>query len=258
MQPEMPETMRFSDIMGGTKYESALAMLEASEGAAPSERTAAMQPHSTVLAVCETCGTSFKIPRYRQTTTRFCSCECRYRLNRGTPQRNADGSYSVPLTHGRFAIVDACDIERVAQHSWCTVNTKHGRYAQATIPTEENPERRVYMHRFLMDAPDSVEVDHENGDKLDNRRSNLRLCTRAQNSHNTGLTRANTSGFKGVSFCKQTGRWVAQIQAQGRYIKIGRFDTPNAAACAYDTAARKYQGEFARLNFPRDGERGVS
>jgi len=87
-----------------------------------------------------------------------------------------------------------------------------------------------------------VEVDHKNGDPLDNRRQNLRLCTHAQNQHNTGLSCVNTSGFKGVS--KRGKRWKAQIRINGKQTYLGTYDTPEEAGAAYDAAALKVQGEF--------------
>jgi len=106
-----------------------------------------------------------------------------------------------------------------------------------------------YLHRTIMKAPHGLHVDHINGNKRDNRRENLRLYTPTQNQWNNGRRSHNTSGYKGVYFCKFTNRWRAEIRFHNKCIKIGRFDTAELAARAYDTAALQYHGIYARLNF---------
>ena len=90
------------------------------------------------------------------------------------------------------------------------------------------------------------DIDHINEDKSDNRISNLRQATRSQNMFNRGKNKNNTSGFKGVAFCKDTGRWRAQMSIYGKSIKIGRFDTKEEAAKAYLAKAQELRGEFAK------------
>lgn len=107
-----------------------------------------------------------------------------------------------------------------------------------------------YLHRLVTGAGRGQIVDHINGNRLDCRRANLRVGTRAQNLWNRGKARHNTSGYKGVSFCKQTGRWRAEIRANRKCQKLGRFQTAEAAARAYDAAARRLHGEFVQVNFP--------
>jgi hypothetical protein len=109
------------------------------------------------------------------------------------------------------------------------------------------------MHRDVMGAPDGLLVDHINQNGLDNRRSNLRIATGAQNqrnAHGRGIHRgkASSSAFRGVSRSK--GKWGAHVSVNGRNIRLGTFVTEEAAARAYDKAARQYHGEFAGLNFP--------
>jgi len=97
-------------------------------------------------------------------------------------------------------------------------------------------------------SPDpGFDVDHIDGNKLNNRRSNLRVATRSQNSANRGPT-GGTSKFKGVRYCKDKGRYRAEIQADGRYIHLGYFDVEVDAARAYDQAAVTHYGEFAYTN----------
>lgn len=104
------------------------------------------------------------------------------------------------------------------------------------------------MHRFLMNLRrgDLAIVDHANMDRLDNRRANLRICSKAENMRNRGKTRANKSGYKGVSWDKEKCRWVAGIKIDGRRKVLGRFDDPAEAHKAYCAAAKIAHGIFAR------------
>lgn len=97
----------------------------------------------------------------------------------------------------------------------------------------------------------SALIDHIDLDRSNNRLDNLREATRQQNTWNKGLTVQNASGFKGVSLDRGTGRWISQVQHMGKVHFIGRFDSPEDAAFAYDAKAIELHGEFAHLNFPR-------
>ncbi len=99
-----------------------------------------------------------------------------------------------------------------------------------------------------MGFPDGKQVDHINGNPLDNRRENLRICENAENNRNKGLTKASTSGYKGVSLYKRSGTWRAYIVTNYKQKHLGTFDNPIDAAKAYNVAAIKFHGEFARLN----------
>jgi hypothetical protein len=110
--------------------------------------------------------------------------------------------------------------------------------------------RSVALHREIMGVGDAArfetEVDHVNGNRLDNRRANLRLCTRAENARN--VRGRALSGFKGVTQVR--ARWRAVIYAEGKIHRLGSFGAAEEAAHAYDEAARRLHGEFAKLNFP--------
>lgn len=107
----------------------------------------------------------------------------------------------------------------------------------------------TYMHKVIMKASREFQVDHINGNKLDNRKTNLRLCSAAQNSMNKSIASNNTSGYKGVTWRKSRSKWLASIRINTTLIHLGSFDYKEQAALAYDAAARKYFKQFAKLNF---------
>lgn len=158
-----------------------------------------------------------------------------------TPFKNEDGTYFVPLTRGMVAIVDACDLDVVSRHKW------HAKQGHRTFYAANG--FRVTMHRLILKPPHGLQVDHINGDGLDNRRANLRACTQFQNQQNKRSVAGSSSAFKGVSWDKALHRWQARIRPFGRLTNIGLFDSELEAAKAYDAKAKEFYGEFARLNF---------
>jgi hypothetical protein len=152
-------------------------------------------------------------------------------------------SQEIQLSRGLVAIVDDCDYERLSGFKWYA--SLEGKRFYAV----HGRKQKIRMHRLILYAPRGKEVDHINGNTLDNRRGNLRLATRAQNGRNRRISRTNTSGFKGVHLHKRTGRWNAQIKFRGKIYNLGCFDTPEEAAREYDRAARLAFGKFSRLNF---------
>lgn len=148
----------------------------------------------------------------------------------------------IPLTRGRFAIVDDEDYNRIASFKWHYMNTG---YAATTY----DQGRKTYLHRFVIKAKDGEQVDHVNMDKLDCRKENLRTCSNQQNSANKTKQVNNTSGYKGVTWDKTNKKWIAEIMVNKKSKKLGRYSSAEDAARAYNEAAKKYFGEFARTNF---------
>ncbi|RAK52107.1 AP2/ERF family transcription factor [Phenylobacterium deserti] len=154
----------------------------------------------------------------------------------------------IPLTKGKVAIVDDADFDWLSQWKWMCSNG--GRAVRGPRGEERYPKRHrlIMMHRQLLQAPDGLEVDHIDGDPLNNQRSNLRLCTHQQNMKNRSGYRSDK--LKGAFFNRSIGRWQAVIVCDGRRHYLGTFGAELDAALAYDKAARELHGAFARLNFP--------
>lgn len=154
---------------------------------------------------------------------------------------------TIPLTHGLEAIVDDEDYEELSKFKWYAVGHTGQEYA-ARYGGHDSPQH-IRMHRVLIRAPDGMQVDHINGNRLDNRKENLRLASQAQNSRNRGKFAIPTySRYKGVSYHKRDHVWQAEIKVDGKAIYLGSFTTEREAALAYNIAARQYHGNYAKLN----------
>jgi len=155
------------------------------------------------------------------------------------------------LTRGKYAIVDAADYPALSKHKWFAQPTERGRtfYAART-----HKGRAVSMHRQIMKPPKAMVVDHINGNGLDNRRCNLRICTQLQNSQNSRRRRPGKSRYRGVF--PRGDKWQAAIQHDGKPLYLGLFDSEVEAALARDRKALELAGEFAVLNFARAGRSG--
>lgn len=154
--------------------------------------------------------------------------------------------------HSKVFIIDTEDLPRVQEHKWYILEHRGG-YLRVVaskykdITTRIMPPRGMKLSRFLLNVTDPTTfVDHINHNTLDNRKSNLRVCTNAENSRNQILSSNNTSGYKGVT--KAGNRWVAKISFNGKLIHLGTYNTPEEAAQAYDIAAKALHKDFALLN----------
>jgi hypothetical protein len=156
----------------------------------------------------------------------------------------------ISLTQGKIALVSDRDYPRVRRIRWHANRSGkvwYARSAQRRIAGKPRPFLR--LHRFILGVTDpTVRIDHKNLNGLDCRRSNMRLATHSQNMHNQARHRDNRSGFKGVYYYRRGRIWRAQITVNRHLIYLGQFASAHAAARAYDAAAIKYHGEFARPN----------
>jgi hypothetical protein len=158
--------------------------------------------------------------------------------------RSREETRLIPLTHGLHAIVDAADFEWLSQYQWFLWGPGYAaRRVRGGV---------ILMHREIMKAPPGKDVDHFNGHPSDNRRRNLRICTRSENLRNTHKRRGCLSQYKGVSVNSRHSKWIAQISFERENIKLGTFDDEAEAARAFDRAALLLFGEYAWLNFPEE------
>ena len=145
----------------------------------------------------------------------------------------------VHLTQGKIAYIDAADADLVESYGrWSADKRSNGFYARYS------PDR-IYLHRLIMGFPDGL-VDHQDGDTLNCRRSNLRIVTPSQSVMNTRIRSDNKSGHRGVIWDKARGKWRAEIKVHPRRIHLGRFDLIEDAIAAYAAAAEEYFGEYRR------------
>ena len=157
---------------------------------------------------------------------------------------------SIPLTKGKLVTVEPKDYEEQTVHKWYAKRGNSRKKQTRYYAARSTKGKTVFMHREIMRCPEGMEVDHINGDTLDNRKANLRICTRADNTYNS-RSRIATSLYKGVSFHNLTKKWAAQISYKHKKRHISLFEHQVRAAKAYDDRAKELFGEFAYLNFPK-------
>jgi hypothetical protein len=154
------------------------------------------------------------------------------------------------LGEGLYTIVDPEDYYRYGHMKWCLGAHRARPYAVCGVRQKDGSIKTESLHRIIKKPRKGLVVDHWNNNSLDNRKSNLRSATHAQNSYNREKRKNATSKYIGVSFDKQTKKWRVKIKLRGKDRCIGRFKREIDGAHAYDRAALKYRGRFARLNFP--------
>lgn len=187
----------------------------------------------TAICSCE-CGNTKEIIIYHLLDGRAKSCGCRNGFWGGN-EIKIKVDHAEVMIKDSIVYIDLDDVKKVKSSSW-SLEGKTTQYARAYIHG-----KHVLMHRLILDFPDS-RIDHKDGNSLNNRKSNLRLATHAQNTQNA-VSNIGTSKYKGVY--RKGGKWAANCQQK----HLGTFDTEEMAALAYDAAAKMLFGEFARLNF---------
>ncbi|HUS72318.1 MAG TPA: AP2 domain-containing protein [Sedimentisphaerales bacterium] len=156
----------------------------------------------------------------------------------------------IPLTQNKYAIVDDADYEWLNHYKWYASYQRGRWYARRNIfDYEKQKTTTISMHQMLLVVSIGNEVDHKDGNGLNNQRNNLRIATRADNQHNQRTQqRIKTSQYKGVHLDKQYNLWRAHIKYNGKVIHIGRYKAEKQAAMAYDVKAKELFGSFAKIN----------
>lgn len=163
--------------------------------------------------------------------------------NTNTYNLRSDGSMEITTRKGDVFLIDAESLETARKHCWS--KHEHG-YARAVTRVGDKL-RTVYLHRLICAVTsDKPHVDHINGDTSDCRRANLRACTRHENLRNQKIRSDSKTGFKGVGFHKQSGKYRARARAGGTILDHGLFDTPEAAFAAAVRRRDQLHGEFSR------------
>ncbi len=206
-------------------------------------------PKRVFLCRCD-CGVEREILLGSLTSGNSSSCGCGKLTDRGENRPDpVDGATWIPLAHNKWMLVDEGDADLFEGKK---LKVHQNGYAYWSGSLNGDPIRQHPAHRLILGLGTFVETglhtDHINGIRLDNRKSNLRACTPIQNSWNK--SQPNKYGFRGIQ--KVNKKWIARIRPNGIHTHIGIFDSPEEAARAYDVAAKKYYGEFAKLNFPTE------
>ncbi|WP_442951534.1 HNH endonuclease [Paenibacillus sp. GYB004] len=160
--------------------------------------------------------------------------------NRGVAQVK-----EIDLPHGYVTIIDDEDYSLASKYSWYLLKQRSKVYTYGSIVGSGE---RIYLHRLILNAPPDKLVDHINGNGLDNRKCNLRLCTHQQNSWNSNIGRGS-SKYRGVNMV-DSGIWSARIKDSRGSVELGKFSSEYEAAMVYDIAAKLLRGEFSKPNIP--------
>ena len=152
----------------------------------------------------------------------------------------------VYFNDGSFFVIDTQDLPAVSQFTWFL--GKRGYPVAHASRKSSTPNKTFPLHRYLMNPEDGYDIDHITGDKMDNRRSNLRVCTHQENMFNQTLKSSNKTGFCGVSKNRRTGTYEAYLHINGSKKYLGMYSSAEEAARVRDEAAMLYYGEYARLN----------
>lgn len=165
----------------------------------------------------------------------------------------------IKLTNSeKQVLIDEEDYDRVKDYGWYLV--KNGKYKtklaiKASLKGKlATQNKKINIHRMIMNAPKNKVVDHVNGNVFDNRKENLRICSHAKNTLNSKVHRDKKIGiYKGVFWQKQHQKWMARCTFEGKVVYCGFYDSEYVAAIAYDLAAKSWHGEFARCNILSHG-----
>jgi len=202
---------------------------------------------------CAFCGKdkTIKASLYKQCNRKHCSNECRqknvrlpydklFEINSLTYSKQK--GVIIQLTKGYVSIIDKDDVDRISKHSWHIDTNGYAVRGQTDKITKRFI--NIFLHQEILNFPDS-QIDHINRDKLDNRKSNLRLCTLSENKINQKIYKSNSVGYKGVS--KKNNNYQARLTVNGKRINLGRYPTAQQAGMAYKNALNQYYPNINQL-----------
>lgn len=156
----------------------------------------------------------------------------------------------IPLNKGLVTLIDDSDYLSVAEFNWFATKIGRNLYVQRNTQKPDGSKSRQYLHRFLLSEPEG-DVLHWDGNGLNNQRDNLRSASRKENLWSFQRKRVGASSrYRGVSWDASRNKWQSRLKKEYKTIHLGRFESEEAAARAYDTAAKQFYGEFSTSNFP--------
>lgn len=177
--------------------------------------------------------------------TESCGCLSKERISKINKKEwepvDRGDYYDIPLTKGKFAKIDKEDYELIKNSKWSIRLWSSGK--ECVVANINNVGTRI--HRAIMNAPKGIVVDHINGDTLDNRKRNLRLCSSQENEHNSKVNKDNRSGYKGVTYMKKTNKYVARLTINNKVHYLGYFNTAEEAYEAFKKASLELHGEYS-------------
>lgn len=156
---------------------------------------------------------------------------------------------TITLKTGESVILDFDDFERLKNYKWHRVKICRNGTAYTIYAARKENKKSVLMHREIMNVSSGLTVDHKNGDGLDNRKENLRICSHSQNMQNRIARKTPKCRYKGVKMVKSSvNPYLAYLRCGGKFVNLGVHATAERAAMAYNDGARKFFGEFAKVN----------
>lgn len=144
----------------------------------------------------------------------------------------------IKLTQGKYTLIDDCDLEKVNKYKWRF-------HLDGYAIRSKRPQ--ILMHRFILNPPKNMDIDHKNMNGLDNRRINIRIATRSQNKLNMNKRIDNTSGHKGISWDKKNKKWLAYTKINGKFLNFGRFSDKQIAIHIYENNVSLLHGDYLRI-----------
>ena len=153
----------------------------------------------------------------------------------------------INLTKEKYSLISDIDFKKINHYKWYAHWGGNTFYAVRNFRMKNGKRKMIMMHRVIMKPPSNKEIDHIDGDGLNNQRNNLRICSHKQNLRNQGIPKNNTSGFKGVVWDKRDRRWRAQIRVNYKNIRLGSFKSKIEAHKEVVKAYKKYHKEFSRI-----------